>query len=225
MTPFVAAASRSPPAPGPLTPASIEANVAAASTGPPLRRRHGRRTGRRARDGHHRVRPRPRRRRELWDLVGAIPGPLTEAAQALAAERWASTWCGPPTRRGARAGRRLQRRGGHRPRRDVLGVYRKTHLFPGETRRGPPRATTVVVSTPVGRIGSVICFDGDFPELARIEAVQGAEVRGAAVGVPAGGRHLGADHPGPGLRQPHLRRGHQRRRASTPAGSSTSATR
>ena len=33
-----------------------------------------------------------------------------------------------------------------------------------------------VVDTELGRIGMAICFDGDFPELWRIQAVQGAEV-------------------------------------------------
>ncbi len=34
----------------------------------------------------------------------------------------------------------------------------------------------VVVDTPLARLGLQICFDGDYPELARIEAVRGAEV-------------------------------------------------
>jgi predicted amidohydrolase len=32
------------------------------------------------------------------------------------------------------------------------------------------------VETPLARLGLMICFDGDYPELARIEAVHGAEV-------------------------------------------------
>ena len=34
----------------------------------------------------------------------------------------------------------------------------------------------LVVGTDLGRVGSVICLDGDFPELVRIEAGLGAEV-------------------------------------------------
>ena len=63
---------------------------------------------------------------------------------------------------------------------DVLGVYRKTHPFCTEMRsRGgwvTPGDEVCVVETPLGRIGMIICFDGDYPELSRITAVQGAEI-------------------------------------------------
>ena len=36
--------------------------------------------------------------------------------------------------------------------------------------------SVTVCDTPLGRIGMIICFDGDYPELSRIQAVQGAEV-------------------------------------------------
>src|SRR5262249_57069002 len=39
-----------------------------------------------------------------------------------------------------------------------------------------PGDGAVVVNTPLGSIGLMICFDGDFPELARVMAVRGAEV-------------------------------------------------
>ena len=78
---------------------------------------------------------------------------------------------------------------------DILGVYRKTHLFPTERRRPRPAAPSdagnvepgwdgwstpgtepCVVHTPIASIGMSICYDGDFPELFRAEALMGAEV-------------------------------------------------
>jgi predicted amidohydrolase len=83
----------------------------------------------------------------------------------------------------------------------VLGVYRKTHLFPTERMVRPPDPPNsggnaspqnwgaggacgwstpgtdpVVVETPLANIGITICYDGDFPELFRAEAIMGAEV-------------------------------------------------
>lgn len=59
----------------------------------------------------------------------------------------------------------------------VLAVYRKTHLWdreklifePGD---GPPP----VVDTRVGRIGVLICYDLEFPEMTRTLALAGAEL-------------------------------------------------
>ncbi|HLH66991.1 MAG TPA: nitrilase-related carbon-nitrogen hydrolase [Solirubrobacteraceae bacterium] len=59
----------------------------------------------------------------------------------------------------------------------VLGVYRKLHLWdreklwftPGDE---PPR----VYDTPAGRIGVLICYDLEFPEMARTLALAGAEL-------------------------------------------------
>ncbi|PKW16207.1 putative amidohydrolase [Saccharopolyspora spinosa] len=61
----------------------------------------------------------------------------------------------------------------------VLGTYRKQHLpylgadrFVEPGRGEAPR----VVTTPIGRIGVMICFDLRFPESARVLALQGADV-------------------------------------------------
>ena len=61
-----------------------------------------------------------------------------------------------------------------------LGVYRKTHLFPTErlANKGwtTPGHHYPVFRTEIGTIGIHLCYDGDFPEAARIMAVKGASI-------------------------------------------------
>jgi predicted amidohydrolase len=175
MNPFVAAALQLAPAPGPLTADTVKANVEAAldlahrcvdATGAalvvaPETVTTGFTPGLDAAD--------------LWDLLGPIPGPLTEGAQALAAELgvllvWPTYEAGPDRGVVYNAAAAIGPGG------DLLGTYRKTHLFPTERQWATPGDDVLVVPTPLGRLGSVICFDGDFPELVRIEAGLGAEV-------------------------------------------------
>jgi deaminated glutathione amidase len=175
MTPFVAAALQLAPAPGPLTPDTVKANIEAAL------------------DLAHRcvdataaslvVAPETVTTgfapgvgvADLWDLVGPIPGPLTEAAQAFAAEAGVLiVW--PTYEAGADRAVVYNAAAVIGPTGNVLGTYRKTHLFPTERQWATPGEDVLVVPTPLGRLGSVICFDGDFPELVRIEAGMGAQV-------------------------------------------------
>jgi predicted amidohydrolase len=175
MVPFVAAAVQVAPVPGPLTPETVKANLAncvdylhrcvdatgaelvvlpeAASTGftpgvPPER---------------------------LWDLLGDVTEPIQQAARDLGVHAVFGTY-----ERGPDRGIVYNTALVVGPDGEVLGAYRKTHLFCGEDRAGggwvTPGDTAVVVDTPLAKIGLTICFDGDYPELARIEAVLGAEV-------------------------------------------------
>jgi predicted amidohydrolase len=179
MIPFVAAAVQLAPTPGALTPEAVKDNLASCV------------------DHLHRcvdvtgadlvVLPEtattgftpgvdPER---LWDLVSEVPGPVSEpiqeAARALGVHVVFGTYERGPSRGVVYNTAVLIGPGG-----DVLGAYRKTHLFSGEDRGCggwvTPGDQAVVVSTPLARIGLMICFDGDYPELARIEAVMGAEV-------------------------------------------------
>jgi deaminated glutathione amidase len=175
MTPFVAAALQVAPVAGPLTPDTIKANVAAGldlahrcvdATGAalvvaPETVTTGFAPGVNAAD--------------LWDLVAPIPGPLTEAAQAFAAELgvllvWPTYEAGADRGVVYNAAAVIGADGG------VLGTYRKTHLFPSERQWATAGDDVLVVPTPLGRLGGIICFDGDFPELVRIEAGMGAQV-------------------------------------------------
>ena len=115
----------------------------------------------------------------LWDLVSEVPGPVTEPVQRAAADLGVHVVLGTYERG-------WQRGVVHNaavligPDGAVLGSYRKTHLFHGEGRADDgwvtPGDRAIVVDTVLGKIGLIICFDGDYPELSRIEAVLGAEV-------------------------------------------------
>jgi deaminated glutathione amidase len=175
VTPFVAAALQVAPAPGSLTPDTIKANV---ETAVDLAHRCVDATG-----AELVVAPETVTTgfapgvdaTDLWGMVGPVPGPLTEGAQALAAELgillvWPTYEAGPSQGTVYNAVAVIGPDG------EVLGTYRKTHLFPSERQWATPGDDVLVVTTSLGRLGSVICFDGDFPELVRIEAGMGAQV-------------------------------------------------
>lgn len=59
----------------------------------------------------------------------------------------------------------------------LIGKYRKTHLWGVDLDLyAPGDLGFPVFETPLGRVAMVICYDGWFPECARLEAVQGADV-------------------------------------------------
>ncbi|MFS0647024.1 carbon-nitrogen hydrolase family protein [Siminovitchia sp. 179-K 8D1 HS] len=58
----------------------------------------------------------------------------------------------------------------------VLGVYRKMHLFDAEKNYFQPGSTFEVIETPLGSIGLMICFDVEFPEIARALKLLGADL-------------------------------------------------
>ena len=116
---------------------------------------------------------------DLWDLVSDVPGPVTAPLQQAARDLGVHVVWGT-YERGAPRGVVHNAAVLVAPTGDVLGVYRKTHPFPGERRDQGGWVTAgdevCVVETSLGRIGMIICFDGDYPELSRITAVRGAEV-------------------------------------------------
>ena len=179
MRAFTAAAVQLAPRPGPLTPESVRTNTSRAAD---WVRRCVAATG-----AELVVLPEsastgftpdcsPER---LWDLVDDVPGALTEPLAAAARDTGAHVVWGT-YERGHERGVVLNSSVLLSPSGDVLGVYRKTHPFGSELRsRGgwvTPGDDVCVVDTPLGRIGMAICFDGDFPELWRIQALLGAEV-------------------------------------------------
>ncbi len=179
MRSFTAAALQLAPVPGPLTEASVKANLdkcvdyverCVSDTGAqlvvlPESATTGFTPGLTA--------------EELWDLVSEVPGPVTQPVQDTARRLGVHVVLGTYAR-GPERGTVYNSAVLIGPDGEVAGVYRKTHPFCTEMRaRGgwvTPGDETCVVDTELGRIGLIICFDGDYPELSRITAVQGAEV-------------------------------------------------
>jgi deaminated glutathione amidase len=122
---------------------------------------------------------------DLWDLVSELPergdashtlvAAFADLARELGAVLCVGTYERGPERGVVHNSSVLLDRDG-----SILGVYRKTHPFCNEAVTGggwvTPGDTVAVCDTDLGRIGMIICFDGDYPELSRIQAVQGAEV-------------------------------------------------
>ncbi len=116
---------------------------------------------------------------ELWDRVDVIPGPLTapiaEAARRLGVHVVFASYARGEKRGTVYNTAMLFNRQG-----ELAGLYRKTHLFPTERKSAggwsTPGRQPVVIETELANIGLTICYDGDFPELYRAEAIMGAEV-------------------------------------------------
>jgi predicted amidohydrolase len=179
MREFVAAAVQLAPAPGPLTAAGVAANTARALE--LTRQCHG------ATGAELIVLPESVTTGftpgidtdELWDLVSELPGPVLQPFADLAAELGVHLVLGT-YERGPERGVVYNAAVVLDPAGELLGVYRKTHPFGGERAdRGgwvTPGEDVLVVETSLGRVGVIICFDGDYPELSRITALAGAEV-------------------------------------------------
>jgi predicted amidohydrolase len=116
---------------------------------------------------------------DLWHLVDTIPGHLTEPLHAAAEQLGVHLVYGT-YERGPEPGIVFNSAVLVGPNGDVLGSYHKTHPYCTEIVSGggwvTPGDDVRVVETELGAIGLIICFDGDFPELSRICALQGAEL-------------------------------------------------
>lgn len=59
---------------------------------------------------------------------------------------------------------------------NILGVYRKVHLFDTEKKYFRAGCDFPIFNTSFGKIGVMICWDTAFPEVARAYALKGAEL-------------------------------------------------
>lgn len=116
---------------------------------------------------------------ELYDKIDFVPGRLTEAiCKKAAQEKVYIVW--PTYERGKQRGIIYNSVVLIDDNGQIVGNYRKTHLFPSERIENggwsTPGNQVVVVDTPIAKIGMICCYDGDFPELCRICAIKGAEI-------------------------------------------------
>ncbi|MBF0407046.1 MAG: carbon-nitrogen hydrolase family protein [Candidatus Riflebacteria bacterium] len=115
---------------------------------------------------------------DLWKAVDTIPGRLTDEGIKWAKELNAYIVF-PTYERGKKEGTVFNSAALIGPT-GILGVYRKTHPFPTERKEAggwtTPGSRSCCVETEIGKIGIVICYDGDFPELARVTTLKGAEI-------------------------------------------------
>jgi 5-aminopentanamidase len=72
----------------------------------------------------------------------------------------------------------------------LLGIYRKIHLFHDETGWFTPGDQPLVIDFGLGRAGLLICYDLEFPEAARQLALRGARWIATCTGNMAPNQHL-----------------------------------
>ncbi len=116
---------------------------------------------------------------EFYDLLNYIPSPETDLVGALARELKVHVVL-PIYEKGKEKNMIMNSSILINDEGKIAGVYRKTHLFPTERLAvggwTTPGKEAIVVDTKLGKIGMMICYDGDFPELSRVLAIQGAEI-------------------------------------------------
>ncbi len=116
---------------------------------------------------------------EFYELIGAVPGYETDTV-AEAAKKLGMHVVLPMYERGPEKGIVYNSSVLIDDTGSVLGIYRKTHPFPTERKEGggwtTPGTEAPVIETKLGKIGMIICYDGDFPELSRVLALNGAEI-------------------------------------------------
>jgi N-carbamoylputrescine amidase len=115
----------------------------------------------------------------LFDLAEAIPGPSTDALGTIAREKNVTVIVPVFERRAAGLYHNSAAVIG--PDGDILGIYRKMHIpdDPGYYEKfyfTPGDLGYRVFDTPVGRIGTLICWDQWYPEAARLTALRGARI-------------------------------------------------
>ncbi len=127
-------------------------------------------------------------REEALPFTEPIPGPATEKMATLCAELGVHVVFGLLEIDGDKCFNAAALIGPA----GLVGKYRKNHLpFLGVDRFVDPGDRPFQVhDTPVGKIGMHICYDCNFPESARVMALQGAEILALPTNWPTGRGHI-----------------------------------
>ncbi|MEW5725958.1 MAG: nitrilase-related carbon-nitrogen hydrolase, partial [Thermodesulfobacteriota bacterium] len=112
-------------------------------------------------------------RESMIPWAETVPGPLTQAVTALAAEFGLMILAGLVEKGPAGALYLTQFLAGPD---GLLGLYRKTHLGPTEKTLFSAGDRLGLVRTPAADFGLQLCYEGHFPEIALAQALRGAEV-------------------------------------------------
>ncbi|HUK28852.1 MAG TPA: carbon-nitrogen hydrolase family protein [Candidatus Acidoferrales bacterium] len=104
-----------------------------------------------------------------------IPGQTSERLASIAREYGFHLVCGMPEL-DAKSGRIFDSSILFDPDGEVVGAYRKIHLWNVERRYFTPGKRFKVFDTKIGKIGLGVCYDLEFPESARALALEGAEI-------------------------------------------------
>lgn len=112
---------------------------------------------------------------DLWDIVDTIPGRYTEQL-AKEIQKLKVHVVFPTYSRGKKRGDVYNSSVLFGASGDIIGTYNKTHIYPTERQWVVPGDTADVFDTPFAKIGMIICYDGDYPELSRVLALKGAEI-------------------------------------------------
>jgi len=131
----------------------------------------------------------------MWPFIGsdaakvagaeALDGPSVSLAQELAVELGVWLFAGSFAERSDVPGRVYNTSPVINPAGELVGVYRKIHLFDIDIADGPsflesatvaPGEEVVVVESPLGRVGLSVCYDLRFPTLYERLREAGAEV-------------------------------------------------
>ncbi len=118
--------------------------------------------------------------KKYFDLAGPIPGPTTAAFGELAKKNKVVVVCSLFEK--SQAGKFFNTIAVIGVNGEVMGTYRKIHIpslppdFYAENYYFEPGSETKVFKTPYATIGTLICYDQWFPEVARMATVQGAQI-------------------------------------------------